>query len=65
MGEITSTIAEVIRNRATSTTLVTYSFFWLGWHWQGVYTTLFTSENKIYEKFGLLKNEYINHYFLG
>jgi hypothetical protein len=65
MGEIWSAIAEAIRNRATSTTLVTYSFFWLAWHWQGVFTALFVSEEKILEKHYLLKNEYVNQYFFG
>lgn len=65
MGDISSAVAEAIRNRATSTSLVTYSFFWLAWHWQGVYAALFTSEDKIYEKIGLLKNEYLRTYFFG
>lgn len=65
MGEITTAIAEAIRNRATSTTLVTYSFFWMAWHWQGVYAALFTDEGQIYEKLGFLKNEYLNSYFFG
>jgi len=65
MGEITTAIAEAIRNRATSTTLVTYSFFWAAWHWQGVYVALFTNETQILEKLGYLKNEYLNTYFFG
>ncbi len=66
MGDISSAIAEAIRNRAASTTLVTYSFFWLAWHWEGVFVALFTSEEIIYEKFhGLLKNEYLAQYFFG
>lgn len=65
MGEIASAVAESIRNRATSITLVTYTFFWSAWHWQGLYTTLFTSQDMIYKKFGLLKNEYAEKYFFG
>lgn len=65
MSDISTAIAEAIRNRATSTTLVTYSFFWLAWHWQGLEVLLFTDETKIYEKFGYLKNEYLNVYFFG
>jgi len=65
MGEIAAAIAESIRNRATSVTLVTYTFFWSAWHWEGLYATLFTGQDLIYKKFGLLKNEYVEKYFFG
>jgi len=65
MGDITGAIAEAIRNRAASTALVSYSFFWFAWHWEGITALLFTSEDRIYQKFGLLKNEYLRQYFFG
>ena len=65
MNEISSSIAEAIKKRTTSATLGSYMFFWLTFHWQGVYATLFVSEEKIYEKFSLLKNEYVDTYFFG
>lgn len=65
MSEITDSIGEAIRKRVVSATLGTYLFFWMAFHWEGIYTTLFTSQDLIYEKFGLLKNEYVNQYFFG
>ncbi|HSX29795.1 MAG TPA: hypothetical protein VLE73_04530 [Candidatus Saccharimonadales bacterium] len=65
MSELTDSIAEAIRKRVVSAALGTYFFFWAAFHWQGIYTTLFTGEDKIYDKFGLLKNEYVNTYFFG
>lgn len=65
MSEITDSIGEAIRKRVVSATLGTYLFFWSACHWEGIYTTLFTSQDRIYEKFGLLKNEYVNQYFFG
>lgn len=63
--EISYAIAEAIKKRTASTALGTYLFFWITYHWQGVYTTIFTSQDIIYSKFGLLKNEYVNKYFFG
>ena len=65
MGEIGHSIAEAIRKRSTSAALGTYGFFWAALHWQGIYTTLFTSEDLIYKKYGLLKNEYVHQRFFG
>jgi hypothetical protein len=65
MNEIGNSIAEAIKKRATSVTTITYFVFWCAYHWQGIYTTLFTSEDLIYGKYNLLKNEYVNTFFFG
>jgi hypothetical protein len=65
MDEIYKSIGEAIRNRATTALVGTYSIFWSIYHWQGIYTSLFVSEDHIFEKFHMLKNEYVNTYFFG
>ena|SRR3990167_7951560 len=65
MGELSNSIAEAIKKRAVSATFGTYLFFWAAIHWQGIYTTLFTSQELIQKKYGMLKNEYVNEYFFG
>lgn len=65
MNEISSAIAEAIRKRAASITLGTYLFFWMAYHWQGLYVTFFVNQDLIYNQHGLLKNEYVNKYFFG
>jgi len=65
MNEIGQSIAEAIRKRAVSSALGTYLFFWCVIHWEGIYTTLFTSQDLIYTRYTLLKNEYVSHYFFG
>lgn len=56
---------EYIRQRSVSTLLISYSVFWVIYHWEGVYTTFFTSQDFIMEKYGILKNEYVRKYFFG
>jgi hypothetical protein len=65
MSELSDSLADIIKKRTTSAVFGTYVFFWASFHWQGIYATLFTSEDLIHEKFGLMKNEYINQYFFG
>lgn len=64
-NRLMESIIEFIKNRTTSAAYGTYFFFWSAFHWQGLYTSAFTSEELIYEKLGLLKNEYVNQYFFG
>jgi hypothetical protein len=64
MNELSHSIAEAIKFRATTSILGTYFLFWLVLHWQALYTTLFVNEDLILKKFDLLKNEYINQYFI-
>ena len=65
MSELSDSVAEAIRKRTSSAVFGTYILFWAALHWQGIYTTLFVSEDLIEKKFGLLKNEYIKQYFFG
>ncbi|HET7302836.1 MAG TPA: hypothetical protein VFI74_05930 [Candidatus Saccharimonadales bacterium] len=65
MGEISNSLAEMVRSRVASATIGTYLFFWSAFHWEGLYTGLFVDEHLIYAKYHLLKNEYLNHYFFG
>lgn len=65
MEKMDSTIAEFIRTRLSSAAVGMYGFFWLLVHAQGVYTTFFVSQDLIYKKYGLLKNEYVYKYFFG
>ncbi len=65
MSELADSIGEAVRKRVVSATLATYLFFWCVFHWEAIYTTLFTSQDIIYQKFGMLKNEYIDHYFFS
>ena len=58
-------LIEYLRRRATSTFMVAYSIFWAMWHWEGIYTTLFTSQEYIISQYGMLKNEYVARFFFG
>ncbi len=58
-------LIEYLRRRATSTFMVAYSIFWAIWHWEGIYTTLFTSQEYIMSQYGTLKNEYVARFFFG
>lgn len=58
-------LIEYFRRRATSTFMVAYSAFWAMWHWEGIYTTLFTSQEHIMSQYHILKNEYVARYFFG
>ena len=62
---IMSALIEYIKQRSVSTLLISYSVFWIVCHWEGVYTTFFTSQDFIMEKYGMLKNEYVHKYFFG
>lgn len=64
MNELSSSIAEAVKLRATTSLLGTYFLFWAAIHWQAFYTTIFVSEEIISNKFNLTKNEYINSYFI-
>ena len=65
MDGFLKSVGEAIRRRSTSAVIGTYSFFWITMHWQGVYTGIFVDQNTIYQKYGLLKNEYLNTYFFS
>ncbi|MDO8265548.1 MAG: hypothetical protein Q7T41_01240 [Candidatus Saccharibacteria bacterium] len=65
MSDLSDSVAEVIKKRTASTVYGTYLFFWAAFHWQGIYTTVFTSQEFIFTKYNMLKNEYVSQYFFG
>lgn len=65
MDNFFKSIGESISKKASSGFLCAYTFFWVTFHWEGIYTTIFTDQEKIFERFGLLKNEYVAKYFFG
>lgn len=58
-------IIEFLKKRATSTFLVSYTIFWLVYHWEGFATLFATSQEYIMSQYGILKNEYLAKYFFG
>ena len=64
MSEFFKSFAEWLEKRSTTSIISTFGIFWIIVHWQVMYVTLFVSEQRVFEKFGLLKNEYVNKYFL-
>ncbi|HSW66399.1 MAG TPA: hypothetical protein VLI54_04660 [Bacillota bacterium] len=65
MDQFWKSCAEAITKRTNTAILGTFTFFWAIHHWQGFYATLFVPSNLIYQKYGLLKNEYVFNYFFG
>ncbi len=65
MGEFLSSILNRIQARASTTLFAVYGSFWLMLHAEGVVALLFTDQSYIYQKFGMLKNEYLFEYFFG
>jgi hypothetical protein len=65
MDKFGVSILEAMKKRVVSTTLVTYTSFWILMHGQGVYTTFFVSQDMIYQKYRLLKSEYVYQHFFG
>lgn len=65
MDQFWKSCAEAITKRTSTATLGTFTFFWAAYHWQGFYATLFVPSSLIYQKYGLLKNEYVFKYFFG
>lgn len=58
-------IIEFLKRRATSTFLVSYTVFWLMYHWEGLATLFTTSQDYIMAQYNMLKNEYLAKYFFG
>jgi hypothetical protein len=65
MDKFLDSISEYYKGRVTSIFIGSLMAFWAAWHWQVFITLFFVSEDAIYKQHHLLKNEYINHYFLG
>lgn len=58
-------ITNLFRGKKKSYLFGTYLLFWCIFHWQGLYVSIFVNEDKIYSKFHLLKNEYVDKYFFS
>ncbi|MBQ6461187.1 hypothetical protein IJJ36_02000 [Candidatus Saccharibacteria bacterium] len=56
---------EYLNKKASSTLIFVFIVFWIICHSQGFATMFFTDQNLIYQKYGMLKNEYLNQYFFG
>lgn len=52
-----------LRDKTRSSFILYYAVFWVSYHWQAVGVLFFVNESMIYDKFGMLKNEYIYKYF--
>ena len=65
MKETVESILGSIRGRLSNAFIGTYTLFWCALHWQGIITLIFTDEKFILEKYGLLKNEYLDKNFFG
>lgn len=56
-------IIEFLKKRTTSTFLMSYTVFWLMYHWEGFATLFFTDQDYIMSHYNMLKNEYLAKYF--
>lgn len=54
-----------LNNKASTTLFAIYAGFWATVHSDGIVALLFVDQDKIYEKYGLLKNEYLFDTFFG
>lgn len=55
----------LLQKFTSSKILRSYTGFWIAYHWEGIITLLFTNQDLIYEKYNMLKNEYLAKYFFG
>lgn len=65
MNDIKETAKEVIKKRFSNNIYVNFGFVWLVFHWEFTYTMLFLSEDLIYQKYGILKNDYLVETFFN
>ncbi len=56
---------EFLKKRATSTFLVSYTIFWMMYHWEGLAALFNTGQDYIMAQYHMLKNEYLAKYFFG
>ncbi len=63
MEKVLSELIDWIKNRITSPLLSTFMISWVLVNRKFVYTMLFVDEGFIFQKYGLLKNEYLSHMF--
>lgn len=58
-------LTEFLKRRANSTFLVSYTVFWMMYHWEGFVVIFTVSQEYIMSQYGILKNEYLAKYFFG
>ncbi|MBR3143734.1 hypothetical protein IKF12_00825 [Candidatus Saccharibacteria bacterium] len=58
-------VLEFLNKKSYSTVIVVFAVFWVLCHSQGFAAMLFTDQDLIFQKLGLLKNEYLQKYFFG
>ena len=56
---------EYLNKKASSTLILVFVISWIICHSQGFAAMLFTDQDLIFQKYGMLKNEYLNQYFFG
>ncbi len=54
---------EYLNKKASSTIIFVFAVFWVMCHFQGFTAMIFTDQDLIFQKYGLLKNEYLQKYF--
>lgn len=65
MDEITNSISKTIKNRLFNPLYGTFFVSWLVFHWNFIFSVFFLSEDKIWEKNGLLKNDYLSQKYFN
>ncbi len=65
MESLIDSLVTYFRNRTSSAFIGTFVAFWSIWHWQFFVTLFFVDQDFIFDKYGMLKSEYINRYSLG
>ena len=56
---------EYLNKKSYSTLIFVFIVFWIICHSQGFATMFFTDQDLIFQKYGMLKNEYLNQFFFG
>lgn len=60
-NEITDSVADGVQSRVVTPIYGTFAILWLIFHWNFVYSMFFVGEQYIYDKTGMLRNEYLFH----
>lgn len=58
------TITEYLKEKANSTVVIPFIVFYIICNCRWIFASIFTDQSLIFEKYGLLKNEYIYNNFL-
>ena len=58
-------IKSLLQDKSKSSFSLYYLGFWVIYHWQAIYVSIFVGGNYIYDRYELLKDEYVYQHFLG